>query len=209
MRRQKSLRSIAHAVFVVIIFGCIWYILFETSRERPIERPSEVQTQESIAYISQEKLVLVKRAIDGDTIELAGGERVRLIGMNTPELERGNRGVECFGAEATYKIRELLEGKYVRLIKDVSELDTYGRVLRYVYVVDFDPETQKEKEVFVNLEMVREGYAYAATYPPDVAHQQEFSAAQKYARENNLGLWKECGTISLYNFRNHGMVRKI
>lgn len=208
MQRQKSLRSISYAVFAVF-FGCIWYILFETSKERPIERPSEVQIQENIAHIYHEKLVLVKRAIDGDTIELAGGLRVRLIGIDTPELERGNRGVECFGVQAADKIRELVEGKYVRLVNDVSEFDRYGRVLRYVYVVDFDADTQEEKEIFVNLEIVREGYAYAATFPPDVAHQREFLAAQKYARENNLGLWKECRTISLYNFRNHGMVREI
>lgn len=191
MQRQKSFYSIAHALFVVFLV-CVWYIIFETSRERPLVRPREIQTQENIAYISQEKLALVKRAIDGDTIELEGGARVRLIGINTPELELGERGIECFGVQAKDKIRELLEGKYIRLVNDVSEFDRYGRALRYVYVADFDPDTRKEKEIFVNLEMVRQGYAYEATYPPDVGHRQEFLDAQKYARENNLGLWKEC-----------------
>lgn len=121
----------------------------------------------------------VKRVIDGDTIELEGGERVRYIGINSPELRDTREKVACFAAKAREVNKILVEGKEVRLKKDVSERDKYGRLLRYVFIGD----------TFVNLELVREGVAYIATYPPDVNYQKEFSQAQKEAREAKRGLW--------------------
>jgi len=122
----------------------------------------------------------VVRVIDGDTIEIDGNLRVRYIGVDTPEV---SGKVECYGREATQKNRELVEGKRVRLEKDVSETDRYGRLLRYVYVGD----------TFVNAELVREGYAQAATYPPDVKYQELFTRLQREAREAKRGLWGKCG----------------
>jgi hypothetical protein len=90
--------------------------------------------------------------------------------------------VECFGQEASNKNKELVEGKRVKLEKDVSETDKYGRLLRYVWVDD----------VFVNDYLVRQGYAYAYTYPPDVKYAEQFVQAQQEARENNRGLWAIC-----------------
>ncbi len=121
----------------------------------------------------------VSRVIDGDTIEVVIGNKkykVRYIGIDTPEA---TTEIEYFGKEATAKNKELVEGKNVILVKDVSEVDKYDRLLRYVYVGD----------VFVNYELVKEGYAYASTYPPDVSCADTFLIAQQYARENNKGLW--------------------
>jgi endonuclease YncB( thermonuclease family) len=119
----------------------------------------------------------VVRVVDGDTIVVAiGGPRgtkVRLIGIDTPERGR------CFFEAATQRMRALVEGKQVRLTKDVSETDRYGRLLRYVYV----------GSLFVNDAMVREGYANAATFPPDVAHATEFIALARVARLARRGLW--------------------
>jgi micrococcal nuclease len=119
----------------------------------------------------------VVRVVDGDTIVVAiGGPRgtkVRLIGIDTPERDR------CFFGAATQLMRALVEGKSVRLDKDVSETDRYGRLLRYVY----------SGTTFVNAVMVREGYANAATYPPDVAHATEFVALARAARLARRGLW--------------------
>lgn len=126
--------------------------------------------------------VKVKKAVDGDTIQLESGQTVRYIGINTPETKDKRKGVECFGKEAFEKNKELVEGKEIRLEKDVSDKDKYGRLLRYVYVDD----------IFVNDYLVREGYAYAVTYPPDVKYQTQLKEAQDEARENNRGLWKEC-----------------
>lgn len=128
------------------------------------------------------KKIYVLNVIDGDTIKLSDGRVVRYIGINTPETKDKRKGIECFGKEAFEKNKELVEGKEIRLEKDVSEKDKYGRLLRYVYV----------DEIFVNDYLVREGYAYAVTYPPDVKYQKQFKEAQDEAIENNRGLWKEC-----------------
>lgn len=124
----------------------------------------------------------VTRVIDGDTIEITGGIKVRYIGINAPESVAPGKPVACFGIESSNKNKDLVLGKEVRLVKDVSETDKYGRLLRYVYVGD----------TFVNDELVREGYARASTYPPDVKFQDKFFESEKYARENNLGLWGNC-----------------
>ena len=122
---------------------------------------------------------LVTRVIDGDTIELATGQTVRYTGIDTPETVHPSKGVECFGREAAAANRALVEGKRVELEKDVSETDQYGRLLRYVYV----------EEEMVNDYLVRNGFAHASTWPPDVKYQGRFQTAEQYARENNLGLW--------------------
>lgn len=119
----------------------------------------------------------VVRVIDGDTIEVAMEGvtyRVRYIGMDTPEYD------EPFFLEASEANRQLVEGKTVVLIKDVSEVDRYGRLLRYVYLQDGN---------FVNAELVRLGYAQAATYPPDVAQAALFVELEREARNAGIGLW--------------------
>lgn len=128
------------------------------------------------------KLIRVKRAVDGDTIELESGEKVRYIGINTPETVKPNSPVECFGKEASTKNKELVDGKLVRLKKDVSDKDKYGRLLRFVYLED---------GTFVNDILVREGYAFVSTFPPDVAKADQFKQAEREARENVRGLWAQ------------------
>jgi len=124
----------------------------------------------------------VKRVIDGDTIELEDGRKVRYIGINTPETKHPARGVECFGLEASQRNKELVEGKVVSLEKDVSETDRYGRLLRYVWV----------EGILVNQVLVTEGFAWASRYPPDTVRQIEFQRAQVEAEATKLGLWQNC-----------------
>lgn len=126
---------------------------------------------------------LVTRVIDGDTIQLENGEKVRYIGINTPETVDPRRPVQCFGREASAKNKELVEGRQSKLVADIEDRDKYGRLLRYVYLQD---------GTFVNLELVKQGYAQVATYPPNVAHVTEFKTAEKFAREAKLGLWDNC-----------------
>jgi len=119
--------------------------------------------------------------VDGDTIDVQIGStirRVRYIGMDTPESG------DCYAAQATARNSELVYQRYVRLVKDVSETDRYGRLLRYVYV----------GETFVNAELVRGGYALVYTVPPDVAHAAEFLALEQEARAAGRGLWSACAT---------------
>lgn len=117
--------------------------------------------------------------VDGDTIVISSGEKVRYVGVNTPETKHPTKGVECFGKEASGKNRELVLNKEVRLEKDISDKDRYGRLLRFVYIGD----------LFINDYLTRQGYAHAATFPPDVKLSKQFIAAEKEARENGRGLW--------------------
>jgi len=120
--------------------------------------------------------------VDGDTIEvLMSGTtyKVRYIGVDTPETVDPRRPVGCYGREASERNRQLVEGKTVGLEKDVSETDKYERLLRYVWL---DGE-------MVNAVLVREGYAMASTYPPDVKYQDLFLSLQGEARDAGLGLW--------------------
>ncbi|HEX5615156.1 MAG TPA: thermonuclease family protein [Acidimicrobiia bacterium] len=127
----------------------------------------------------------VERVVDGDTIVVAGGERVRLIGIDTPESVDPRRSVECFGKEASRRTGELLPaGTAVRLAYDVERYDRYDRTLAYVY--------RRADARFVNEVLVREGYALAYTYPPNVAHADDFVRWQREARDAGRGLWAAC-----------------
>lgn len=132
----------------------------------------------------------VSRVIDGDTIELETGEKVRYIGINTPETQHPQKGKECFGQEATQKNKELVEGKKVLLEKDVSDVDRYGRLLRYVYPASQEPDLTPQSSV--NAQLVREGYAYASTYPPDITYQDILNRSQQAAQKEEKGLWSTC-----------------
>lgn len=134
--------------------------------------------------------VKVLRVVDGDTIDIEGGIKVRYIGIDTPETKHPTKGVECFGKEASNKNKELAEGKMIRMEKDVSETDRYGRLLRYVWLVD--EGATSSAGLFVNDYMIREGYALASTFPPDVSYSKQFVEAQQEARENKRGLWNMC-----------------
>lgn len=128
-------------------------------------------------------LFLVKRVVDGDTIELDNGEKVRYIGIDTPETVHPDQAAECFGQQASEKNKELVEGKRVRLEKDLTDRDKYGRLLRYVYLED---------GTFVNLFLVQEGYATSYTYPPDLKYQNQFQQVETEARQAQRGLWASC-----------------
>jgi len=118
----------------------------------------------------------VIQVIDGDTIIIEGGYRVRYIGIDTPEVYPD---AEAFGVEAWQANRKLVEGKEVRLERDVSETDKYGRLLRYVYVDD----------VLVNAELVKQGFARAKAYPPDTKYQDYLAEMEAEARDAGRGMW--------------------
>ncbi|KKQ79119.1 MAG: Micrococcal nuclease-like protein nuclease [Candidatus Daviesbacteria bacterium GW2011_GWF2_38_6] len=131
--------------------------------------------------------ILVTKVIDGDTIEIEGEKRVRLLGVDTPETEDPRKPVQCFGKEASNKIKELLEGKRVILEKDITDQDKYGRLLRFVYL-----PLEDGTMLFVNDYLIREGYGQVLTIPPDVKFTDQFLEAQKQARMEKKGLWEKC-----------------
>jgi micrococcal nuclease len=128
----------------------------------------------------------VVRVVDGDTIVIDrghGDERVRYIGIDTPESVKPNTPVEFMAKEASAANAALVEGREIVLEKDVSDTDRYDRLLRYAWLRDGDGW------VFVNLELVSRGFAQVATFPPDVRWIETFLAAERVAREAGLGLW--------------------
>lgn len=155
------------------------------TQHAPASTPTQTPTPTVIqTVIDDGNTTLVERVIDGDTIEISGGVRLRYIGIDTPESVDPRQPVQCFSKEATEANKRLVLGKSVRLEKDVSETDRFGRILRYVYVDD----------VMVNEELVRNGFAQAITYPPDVKYQEKLSDAEEEARNGLLGLWGSCVT---------------
>ncbi len=132
---------------------------------------------------------VVTHEVDGDTIRVrvAGrDETVRLIGIDTPETKDPRRPVQCFGKEAADRTAALLPpGTEVRLVRDAEQRDRYGRLLAYVY--------RAYDSLFVNLSLARDGYASVYTFPPNVAHTDEFVAAVAEARAAGRGLWRACG----------------
>ena len=137
----------------------------------------------------------VTRVVDGDTIRVrinGREERVRLVGIDTPESVKPGTPVQCYALAASARTKALLpKGAGVRLVRDVEERDRYGRLLAYVYRV--------RDGLFVNLALVREGYAVTLTVPPNVAHTDEFVAAARDAREHGRGLWGRCRAEAIPN----------
>ena len=138
--------------------------------------------------------ILVTRAVDGDTLVLENKERVRLTGIDTPEMHESNKlyrdaqrsgqsveSIQRLGRQSYEFTKKLVEGKRVRLEFDVERYDKYKRILAYVYLLD---------GTFVNAKIVQEGYASLMTYPPNVKYADEFLKLYREARENKRGLWK-------------------
>ncbi len=183
---KKQLLILLVTLFFGIIVGRISKGPFQPAAS-PVPSATSVPQASNIQGAIREK-VTVGRVIDGDTIELTDGRKVRYIGINTPETVDPGKPLECFGKEASDKNRELVMGKEAELEKDVSETDRYGRLLRYVYVFDQDVQ----KRVMVNERMVEEGFAHSSSYPPDIKYQESFRDAEAQARQESRGLWGAC-----------------
>ncbi|MBU4252917.1 MAG: thermonuclease family protein [Candidatus Omnitrophica bacterium] len=139
--------------------------------------------------------ILVTRAVDGDTLVLENKERVRLIGIDTPEMHESNKlnrdaqrsgqdveTIKQLGRQSYAFTKKLVEGKRVRLEFDVERFDKYKRILAYVYLED---------GTFVNARIVQEGYASLMTYPPNVKYADLFLKLYQEARQNQRGLWSK------------------
>ncbi|MGY8771674.1 MAG: thermonuclease family protein, partial [Pirellulales bacterium] len=124
----------------------------------------------------------VTSVIDGDTIELASGERVRYIGIDTPETHHPDKPIECFGIEATNRNRELVENKKVELVSEGPNRDQYGRLLRHVFI----------DGTFVNSQLVWEGFARASSFGEPSKFHQVFVQLEVASRDADRGIWNTC-----------------
>ncbi len=163
----------------------------ELSQSQP--KVQGATTDQNLLDVSQnlKDKISVTRVIDGDTIEISTGQKVRYIGIDTPETVHPDKPVQCFGKEASLKNKELVEGKVIYLEKDVSETDKYGRLLRYVYLDD----EKSNQTISVNNYLVSQGYAHSSSYPPDIKYQKQFQESEADARDNNRGLWSSCSKV--------------
>jgi micrococcal nuclease len=130
---------------------------------------------------------VVTRVVDGDTVAVRVDgrlDKVRYIGIDTPESVKPGTPVQCFAKAAAAENRALVEGRHVMLRFDAERRDRYGRLLAYVY--------RGPDALFVNAALVRLGYARTLTIPPNVAHAGLFARLAARARDRDVGLWRAC-----------------
>lgn len=154
----------------------------EQAKQDVIEK--EKETAASLGLVA----VTVSRVVDGDTIELSDGSKVRLIGVNTPESTTRH---EDYGKEASNYTKSKLDGKQVWVQKDISETDRYDRLLRLIWLA-IPTDVMNEDEIrtkMFNADLVLNGYAEPSTYTPDVKYSDFFVKFAREAREKNTGLW--------------------
>lgn len=174
----------------LFLFLVLLFLLFQTLTGfstyqkdllKKVPTPTQITLQEE-----QNQFYPVVKVVDGDTIDVRIEQnvaRVRLIGIDTPEVVDPRKPVQCFGKEASDKAKGILTGKSVRLESDPTQgdKDKYGRLLRYVFLED---------GTLFNKLMIEQGYAHEYTYHSNpYKYQLEFIAAERSAREQNLGLW--------------------
>lgn len=193
MKKYLSILAVAVLMAPSVALASWWNPLSwnvfhnKESKTTPIITKTNLPSVSATATPSKEnkKIYSVVKVVDGDTLDvLIEGkvERLRLIGINTPETVDPRKPVECFGVEASNKAKTILSGKRVSLESDDTqgERDKYSRLLRYVFLED---------GTNFNLLMIKEGYAYEYTYSLPYKYQSEFKAAQKSAETNKKGLW--------------------
>lgn len=178
----RKLPFVLKLVVISIFLAIIFFILYLTTRKT-------VSPTIPLSLTEKRQSAKVIRVIDGDTIQIEGGRVVRYIGIDSPELAISGKPDTCFSNEAKIKNKELVEGKVVELLKDVSETDQYGRLLRYVYL----------NETMVNELLMREGYAVTDPFPPDIKYQEKFLTAEREAKADSLGIWKACPCLAKQN----------
>lgn len=163
----------------------------EEAKEKAEEKESTVNNDDTSIFETAEVISIT----DGDTIvvDINGKtEKLRFIGIDTPETHHPNKPVQHFGKEASDYTTKQLTNKTIYLQKDVSERDKYGRLLRYVWLVKPSTNEPSKEEVIANCfnaELVKNGYAHAYTYPPDVKYNEIFKELETKAREKHIGLW--------------------
>jgi micrococcal nuclease len=130
------------------------------------------------------EITVIKRIVDGDTFVTNSGQKVRMIGVNTPEVFGES---EYYGQEASNFSKQQLEGQTVYLFKDVSDTDKYDRWLRFVFI--------EEDPIMFNETLIMEGYANTMSLSPDVLFTKKFSLLRREAQDNGIGLWDDADDI--------------
>lgn len=181
-RDMKKYRKYLHTGALII--AAVSYLLFRHTAQT-----------ENRAEPQDNRLFCVSRVVDGDTLKLSDGRKVRLIGVDTPELhysekllrdaERSKsdiKTIQALGKIASDFTKDLCQNKMVRLEFDVQKNDRYGRLLAYAYLED---------GTFINAKILEEGYGSVMTIPPNIKYSERFLRLEKTARNMHKGLWSE------------------
>lgn len=170
---MKRILLIIGIIIIVLLEIRPWNVRVSENSGNPVEITKEAT---ATGTIIAGEVATVKYVIDGDTIELTDGRRVRYIGIDAPEKD------ECFSVEAKVENKRLVENKTVRLERDISDKDGYGRLLRNVFV----------NTIIVNKALVEGGFARAWNVPPDEKYKDSLFVSQLEARGAGRGLWQLC-----------------
>ena len=170
------MKKILFLIIIITALGCA--IEAVPSPEVDLS-PKESKTENNNPNLIQYKVI---RVIDGDTVELKNGERLRYNDIDTPETVHPSKPIECYGPEASAKNEELVEGKIILVELGNPRKDKYGRLLGYVYVDD----------VFVNAELVKGGYAEVNSYGNPGSKIDELINIERDAKRQSVGLWDSC-----------------
>ena len=160
----------------ILLFGCTGEV---TSSPEASLSPKGSITGNNRSNLVQYEVI---RVIDGDTVELKNGERLRYNDIDTPETVHPSKPIECYGPEASKKNKELVEGETILVELGNPEKDKYGRLLGYVYIDD----------LFVNAELVRGGYAEVNSYGNPGSKIAELINIERDAKLKSTGLWSSC-----------------
>jgi micrococcal nuclease len=183
--RYLSKRNSRLGVSVLIALITLFFGNSVIQKSSPVSEKTTVK--KPAPHIEANMLYSVTHVVDGDTldVDIAGEkERIRLIGLNTPETVDPRRPVECFGKEASAKAKDILTEQKVKIETDPSQgtRDKYGRLLAYIFLPD---------GTLFNKMMIEEGYGHEYTYHLPYKYQIEFKAAERTARELKKGLWAD------------------
>ena len=160
----------------ILLFGCTGEV---TSSPEASLSPKGSITDNNRSNLVQYEVI---RVIDGDTVELKNGERLRYNDIDAPETVHPSKPIECYGEEASKKNKELVEGETILVELGNPEKDRYGRLLGYVYIDD----------LFVNAELVRGGYAEVNSYGNPGSKIAELINIERDAKLKSTGLWSSC-----------------
>lgn len=196
MRKKKKKTKFKSILASILALAFLFFFQVDVNDKNVNAAKELFQTVKSVFYSitidTNYEVGVVSRVVDGDTVVITidgKDEKVRLIGVNTPEsVGRYAKNPQPYGKEASNYTKKQLDGKTVYLEKDVSDTDKYGRLLRYIWLEEPDKSNMKEK--MFNAILLKEGYASVMTYPPDVKYSKTFVEIEKTARDNDIGLWK-------------------
>lgn len=145
--------------------------------------PAPEASPEAAVVLATSTYSVVTYVVDGDTLEIEGGQRVRLLGIDAPEYG------DCYFTEASEALRAQVLDRRVRLESDETDIDKYGRLLRHVFV-STDPKGSTEQHL--NAMLVEEGYASVLPIPPDRRYRESLRAQMDEAKREGRGLWEAC-----------------